>query len=986
MKRKSMFYILAFVLLFSQFVPSIAMATELPETTIEQEQVAEQQKEINTDIEQVEQKEEESKQEITDQKTEQKTEQKSDQKTELTETETETEETKVHSEPVNENPTLTDQVKEEEKVKTASEEKNQPLEAPGPNYLLEDFESGLGSWAVSSARANSVNVSISDEVARFGKHSLKIDYDFTNQPGTSGVYANIGEAIEIPGHPKKISMWVYGDGEKHWLRQILYDANGENFNIDYTPSYPNGVTWEGWKYVEAEIPSNWKPPFKLGNEAIRYMATSEEAKGKATIYIDNIRAIYEDVEEDTTNPTISNLSPSDEQLVYSNQPEIAVHVSDDQSGLDFSKTEMTLDGKPVEPTINEEVGTISYTPVKPLAEGLHKVWVNVADKEGNHSFTTWTFTVEAGGPAIDWDVDEDIYAGSQFTANMTVKHVKQFAGMTFNIQYDAKRLTLVDMNPDKEGIQVSIPEKLQSAVSHHKVDPEAGIIEIAFDQMNKIDLKEEETVIGLTYSLGLDASGDFTLNLNDGQYFYADQPAEAVPFFLPAFKGHISQPLKLTLTGLSQATPTTMKVVDKNDQPVSGASISVLGDQKLIKVMKPTSIYKGGSGVAGEPYEPLEVGTLIPVAQTPYDGFDFYRIFMPNGEQRYYHVPMEDVEEVDWGSIFGKTNDQGIIETDQLTLSRIPLKLQAVKGNLVSQVESFTISPHLGKNAPEHITLTWTNDSKTTQHFTWKTDTFTEGSVVEVNPVNVKSEKLIFKGTTTLFGDQTGEMNLHKVEATGLQPGTTYEYRVGDGSGTGWSEYSTFTTEAANNDPFRFMFVADSQAYDKEGFKLTSDLLDLGLNKFPDMKFVVHAGDIVEEGDKLPQWEDFKEATKGVSSKLPLMMLLGNHDVYGDGANIFKNLYSYPQNGPAGKEGFVYSFDYGKARFLMLNSEFGIQDMKEQEEWIREEVRSAGDKWIIAMFHRSPYKSNPKRGEDATQTIFAPLLEELQVDLVLTRT
>ncbi|RKJ21702.1 hypothetical protein D7X33_45025, partial [Butyricicoccus sp. 1XD8-22] len=76
MKRKSMFYILAFVLLFSQFVPSIAMATELPETTIEQEQVAEQQKEINTDIEQVEQKEEESKQEITDQKTEQKTEQK----------------------------------------------------------------------------------------------------------------------------------------------------------------------------------------------------------------------------------------------------------------------------------------------------------------------------------------------------------------------------------------------------------------------------------------------------------------------------------------------------------------------------------------------------------------------------------------------------------------------------------------------------------------------------------------------------------------------------------------------------------------------------------------------------------------------------------------------------------------------------------------------------------------------------------------------
>ncbi|MGY4688478.1 metallophosphoesterase [Salibacterium sp. K-3] len=40
--------------------------------------------------------------------------------------------------------------------------------------------------------------------------------------------------------------------------------------------------------------------------------------------------------------------------------------------------------------------------------------------------------------------------------------------------------------------------------------------------------------------------------------------------------------------------------------------------------------------------------------------------------------------------------------------------------------------------------------------------------------------------------------------------------------------------------------------------------------------------------------------------------------------------------------------------------------------------------WNIAMFHRSPYSSNPLTGTDATADTFAPVLEELGVDLVLT--
>ncbi|PXW89347.1 3',5'-cyclic AMP phosphodiesterase CpdA [Pseudogracilibacillus auburnensis] len=858
-------------------------------------------------------------------------------------------------------------------------------EVTKPNIILADFENGLGTWTVSGARYHSVDVSISNQIKRFGSGSLKIDYDFTNQEGTSGVYASLGKPIEIPGEPKKIGMWVYGDGEKHWLRQQLTDANGQNFNIDLTPSYPSGVTWEGWKYVEATIPDTWKAPFTLGNQAIRYMATSEQAKGAGTIYIDHIRAIYEDVQEDVKNPELSAFTPSDEQLVYTNKPEIAVIATDDDSGIDFTKTNMTVDGKTVTPEVKESEGIISYIPEKPLAEGLHTIWIEVFDKAGNHTFTTWTFTVETDGPSIHWSGDTEVYAGSTFDVDLVVKNGLALSGADFIINYDPNLLTIIDSDEATDGVQLAIPNQLKETVIKNEVNTETGEIKLQFKNLKQHQFEKETKIATLSFELGLDASGEFKLALQDGNYYYAEEKNEAVPFFLAPFKGNIAQPLTLEVIGKSVGTPSTFIVTDQYNEPVADATITVLGNQKLIEVIEPTSIYKGGSGIAGEPFEELAVGTIIPVANEPYSGFDFYRIFMPNGEQRYYHVPKEDVKEVDWGALFGKTNAQGEIKTEQLTISRIPIKLQATKDELVSQVESFTISPQLGKKKPENIFLTWTDDPKTTQHISWRTDTHTKNSIVEFKvKADVDTAPKQVHGNSELFTDPTGEMNIHKVQLTQLTPGTTYEYRVGDGSPDGWSDYRTFTTEADNKDAFRFLLFADTQAYDKEGFALFTALHELGLRKFPDTKFAVHAGDIVEEGNKLKQWEDFLEASQGLTDQMAMMMVLGNHDVYGNGANTYKSLFTYPQNGPNGKGNFVYSFDYGNARFIMLNSEFGVQDMNEQLAWIEEELQTADDKWTIVMFHRSPYKSNPKRGQDATVDIFAPLIEEMQVDLVLT--
>ncbi|WP_240463820.1 hypothetical protein [Paenibacillus apiarius] len=69
-------------------------------------------------------------------------------------------------------------------------------------------------WKQRRARSRSV---------RHGLHAAKLSYDFTGTEGTSAVYMNFRDAVgaagrPIEGYPKTIGLWVYGDGNNHWLR------------------------------------------------------------------------------------------------------------------------------------------------------------------------------------------------------------------------------------------------------------------------------------------------------------------------------------------------------------------------------------------------------------------------------------------------------------------------------------------------------------------------------------------------------------------------------------------------------------------------------------------------------------------------------------------------------------------------------------------------------------------------------------------------
>lgn len=137
---------------------------------------------------------------------------------------------------------------------------------------------------------SSGNISITKDFVKEGNNALKLEYDFTKMTDQSIAFVEFGkdgEGIRLEDKPKAIGMWVYGDGKNHWLRTRIADAYGNQIKI----TFEDEVNWTGWKWVEAFIPEGTAYPVTLKN--IYLAEINETRKDSGTIYIDNLRIMYE---------------------------------------------------------------------------------------------------------------------------------------------------------------------------------------------------------------------------------------------------------------------------------------------------------------------------------------------------------------------------------------------------------------------------------------------------------------------------------------------------------------------------------------------------------------------------------------------------------------------------------------------------------------------------------------------------------------------
>ncbi|MBB6635194.1 purple acid phosphatase family protein [Cohnella thailandensis] len=287
---------------------------------------------------------------------------------------------------------------------------------------------------------------------------------------------------------------------------------------------------------------------------------------------------------------------------------------------------------------------------------------------------------------------------------------------------------------------------------------------------------------------------------------------------------------------------------------------------------------------------------------------------------------------------------------------------------------------------PLSLVTTFKSDPHTSRAFAWRTETPDAGTVLQVVPAEAGgspsfegADMLEFAGSTSPVdtGD-TGVQGAHKAEATGLAAGTRYAYRVGDGDREHWSDVFYFATEKEETADFTFLNVTDSQGLAYADFRLWGRTLDKAFETFPDASFLVHNGDLTEDPENESGWEAFfGEARKWVAA-YPLMPVTGNHDEVDKKAERFVSHFNVPNNGsPSSIEGTTYAFDYGLARFVVLNTE---SKLKDQAAWLEKELASTKQKWIIVALHRGPYAGNQ---DESVLERWVPLFDEYGVDLVL---
>ncbi|MCP3866912.1 MAG: hypothetical protein GY703_02210 [Gammaproteobacteria bacterium] len=187
---------------------------------------------------------------------------------------------------------------------------------------------------------------------------------------------------------------------------------------------------------------------------------------------------------------------------------------------------------------------------------------------------------------------------------------------------------------------------------------------------------------------------------------------------------------------------------------------------------------------------------------------------------------------------------------------------------------------------------------------------------------NVSSipEKVVLTDPEAGAGKSTTRFR-HQVTLNGLIPEETYLYRVTQDNGIFESRFEA--APSATLSPIRFLVWADTETEPASSGQLGSGApvgypmdqeeglragVVAGLAQNPD--FILLAGDVVQEGGRLADWDEFFSKLNPVSSgdasgallaRVPLIAVPGNHDYWGDG-------YGQPGSETHGMEKFLAHF------------------------------------------------------------------------------
>lgn len=264
------------------------------------------------------------------------------------------------------------------------------------------------------------------------------------------------------------------------------------------------------------------------------------------------------------------------------------------------------------------------------------------------------------------------------------------------------------------------------------------------------------------------------------------------------------------------------------------------------------------------------------------------------------------------------------------------------------------------------------------------------GEKVSLNYLNAKKNEMVSDYLNFAFpkyvgvpNPETREYISHKALAENLTPDTEYSFRVGKPGA--WSSIGSFRT-APNTSSFTFNYTTDTQANTPMMFDVSQYTVTKAMEMFPNARFNLNTGDFIETSSTSTtkssssewEWERWFATMQNHWMKIPIVPVLGNHDVSIVDKNFFRHFNtddSYNRENPSFAtkiDGTNYSFVYGNALFIILNYEEyrtpGYLD--HLGNWISEQVAKYPDvKWRFLASHRNIYTGASHHAKADLKTI-----------------
>ena len=298
---------------------------------------------------------------------------------------------------------------------------------------------------------------------------------------------------------------------------------------------------------------------------------------------------------------------------------------------------------------------------------------------------------------------------------------------------------------------------------------------------------------------------------------------------------------------------------------------------------------------------------------------------------------------------------------------------------------------------PTSLTVTLYEPENSIYGFTWNTSSKPLRPVIQIQEGNALTddcqEYVAEVELASSYNTDNTAITYYIVKAEiKLNPNKTYAYRAYDKYVEIGTAQTTIKTKDIKGTSFTFSHVSDTQT---SGSTYTGSYFGKTLAEIVKTSdFIVHSGDVVENSKYEVQWTSMLNDNFSYLSTIPMMAISGNHETtYKNGSNeTFKHFNNKLPVQESTEKGYFYSFVYGNAKFIMLNTNNLVGNKLEtaQYNWLVNELQNNTATWTIVVLHNPLYSVGKYGANPTSNSVALALRTQLQgvfaqygVDIVL---